>query len=360
MDRNHLPRGFSNDAYGDLARLRKRASAFFESLSVNELAQETQRKRWISDWTRLGDDYRMLAESVPEAGSAHIVSESCLCALTAFEVARCLSHLEDTASIVLANMIDPSLSKLEDCFAQPIERAEIECLGQGTFEGRFLPAACKECFAPAIICVGDEEMTLSAMLSRLLPASLGSRVSLLLIDGRNASAFRSSKPEHVLGCWLDYLDGRPDVDSSRIAVYGEGLGASYASSLARSDRRIAAAVCDGGLWVLHRRRASVGWITGGWHDACGGSSAQPLPTSRRIPCPILMVVGHRSMVREEDALELQARYRQSGAHCSIVIPNAIQNPLGAVENFITVDDFVFDWLHDKLGSTRQLDLLTYL
>jgi len=73
-----------------------------------------------------------------------------------------------------------------------------------------------------------------------------------------------------------------------------------------------------------------------------------------------MVVGHRSMVREEDALELQARYRQSGAHCSIVIPNAIQNPLGAVENFITVDDFVFDWLHDKLGSTRQLDLLTYL
>ena len=123
MDRNHLPRGFSNDADGDLARLRKRASAFFESLSVNELAQETQRKRWISDWTRLGDDYRMLAESVPEVGSAHIVSESCLCALTAFEVARRLSHLEDPASTVLVDMIDRCLSRLEDCFAKPIERA---------------------------------------------------------------------------------------------------------------------------------------------------------------------------------------------------------------------------------------------
>jgi hypothetical protein len=58
-----------------------------------------------------------------------------------------------------------------------------------------------------------------------------------------------------------------------------------------------------------------------------------------------------------DALELQAGYRQSGTHCSIVIPNAIQNPLVEVENFIPVDDFVFDWLDDK---ARQLDPLTYL
>jgi hypothetical protein len=360
MDCDYWPHGFCDGAGGSLARLRKRASAFFESLSVTELVRETQRESWISDWTRVGDDYLMLAESMHGAGSAYAVGESCLCALTAFEVARSLAYLEDPASIVLADKIGPSLSKLEECFAKPIERVEIDCFDQGTLEGVFLPAVCGGASAPAIICVGDEDVTLSSMLSRLLPASIGRRVSLLLIDGRNASAFRSSKPEHALGCCLDYLDDRPDVDSSRIAVYGEGAGASHASGLASSDRRIAAAVCDGGLWASHRRQASVRWITGVWHEAGNESPIRPLPISRTIPCPILMVVGSRSMVREEDALELQAGYRQSGAHCSIVVPNAIQNPLGEVENFIAVDDFVFDWFDNKFGSARQLNPLTYL
>ena len=359
MDCEYWPHGFSDVAGGSLARLRKRASAFFEGLSVTDLVRETQRKSWISDWTRVGDDYLMLAESARGAGPDHVVGESYLCALTAFEVARSLSYSEDPASIVLADKIGLSLSKLEDCFTKPIDRAEIDCFDQGPLEGLFLPATCDESSAPAIICVGDEDVTLSSMLSRLFPAALCRRVSLLLIDGRNASAFRSSKPEHALGCWLDYLDGRPDVDSSRIAVYGEGAGASHASRLASSDRRIAAAVCDGGLWASHRRQASVRWIAGVWHEA-DKSPIRPLRISRTIPCPILMVVGSRSMVREEDALELQAGYRQSGAHCSIVVPNAIQNPLGEVENFIAVDDFVFDWFDDKLGSARQLDPLTYL
>ena len=360
MDCDYWPLGFCDGAAGSLARLRKRASAFFESLSVAELVRATQRESWISDWTRVGDDYLMLAESTRGAGSAYVVGESYLCALTAFEVARSLSYLEDPASIDLADKIGPSLSKLEDCFAKPIERVRIDCFDQGTLEGLFLPAVCAESSAPAIICVGDEGGTLGSMVRRMLPASIGRGVSLLLIDGRNASAFRSSKPEHGLGCWLDHLDGRPDVDTNRIAVYGEGAGASHASRLASSDRRIAAAVCDGGLWASHRRQASVRWITGVWQGARNESAIPPLPASRRIPCPILIVVGSRSMVREEDALELQAGYRQSGAHCSIVVPNAIQNPLGEVENFIAVDDFVFDWFEDKFGSARQLDPLTYL
>ena len=42
------------------------------------------------------------------------------------------------------------------------------------------------------------------------------------------------------------------------------------------------------------------------------------------------------MVREQDAIELQAGYRQAGADCSIVVPNRIPYPEGEVENFIAV------------------------
>ena len=66
------------------------------------------------------------------------------------------------------------------------------------------------------------------------------------------------------------------------------------------------------------------------------------------------------MVPEQDALELQAGYRQAGADCSIVVPNRIPYPMGEVENFIAVDDFIFEWFDSKLGAARQPDPVTYL
>ncbi|APO50875.1 alpha/beta fold hydrolase [Bradyrhizobium diazoefficiens] len=51
---------------------------------------------------------------------------------------------------------------------------------------------------------------------------------------------------------------------------------------------------------------------------------------------------------------------EAGADCSVVVPNRIPYPLGEVENFITVDDFIFEWLDAKLGAARRLDPVTYL
>jgi len=66
------------------------------------------------------------------------------------------------------------------------------------------------------------------------------------------------------------------------------------------------------------------------------------------------------MVWEEDALALQTGYQQAGADCSTVVPNCIPHPLGEVENFVAVDDFILEWLDSKLGAGRQLDSVTYL
>jgi dienelactone hydrolase len=162
----------------------------------------------------------------------------------------------------------------------------------------------------------------------------------------------------MLQCWLDYLAARPDVDPRRIAIYGEGAGAVNASRLAFSDRRIAAAVSDGGLLTPIMRQASLRWMTG--QAAHDGASTGSLLPSRRIPCPLLVVVGSRSMVWEQDALELQTNYRQAGADCTVVVPNRIPHPLGEVENFVAVDDFIFGWLDSKLGTARQLEPVTYL
>lgn len=358
MEGDHWPHGSCDGAGRSLVRLRKRASEFFESLSAADLAREAHRELWLADWLRIADDYRISAESARRDGSVRIAGEAWLCALTALEVAKCLSCPGDLASLDLADKAAISLRGFEDDAGPAIERVAIDCLDQETLTGFFLPALRREPTAPAVICILNEDVALGSVMSRLLPLSRCRNMSLLLVDVGSPSVRRSFKPEHVLQCWLDYLEIRPDVDPRRIAIHGEGAGASHASRLALVDRRTAAAVCDGGFVTPVMRRASLRWMIGA--GQAGDEGTLTLLPSRRIPCPLLTVVGSRSMVREEDARVLQAGYRQAGADCSILVPDCIPHPLGEVANFIAVDDFIFDWLDSKLGTGPAPDPVTYL
>jgi len=355
MEGDHWPHGSRDGAGRDLTGLRNRVSEFFESLTGAELARETHRHLWVADWLRVADDYRLFAESARRDGSAQVASEAGLCSLTALEVARSLSCPEDPALAGLAGRVGANLKAFMDGFGPAIERVEIDGLDQGPLSGFFVPASRGGPCAPAIICIGDEDITLDSMMSRLLPATRGGTTSLLFLGAGASPGSRGVEPQ-MLQCWLDYLEARQDVDAQQIAVYGEGTGASRASRLAVSDCRIAAAVCDAGLLTSVARRASVHWMTGVDERASNGA----LPPSRRIACPLLMVVGGRSMLREREALELQATYRRAGADCSVVVPNRIPHPLGEVENFIAADNFIVQWLDSKFGVARQFDPVTYL
>ncbi|KYG23882.1 hypothetical protein SE92_29590 [Bradyrhizobium sp. AT1] len=356
MEGNHWPHGSCDGAGANLARLRHRASEFFDSLSVADLVRERSRHLWVSDWLRVADDYRISAESAHRDESAPIALDAWLCSLTALEVARSLSSPGDLADADLSDRLDIGLKGLESEVGPAIQHVKIDGLDQGPLTGLFRPAFRQE-RSPAVICIADEGVTLGAMMSRLSPAICHRNMSLLLVHAGNASIRRPFKAEHMLACWLDYLAARPDVDTRRIAVYGEGAGASHASRLAMSDRRIAAAVCDGGIAAPIMRRA---WLRARRGVAQAATPPDWLQPSRRIPCPLLVVVGSRSMVWEEDALALQAGYRQAGADCSTVVPTCIPHPLGEVENFIAVDNFILEWLDNKLGAGGQLDSVTRL
>lgn len=360
MQGDHWPHGSCDGAGRNLSRLRSRASGFFESLSIAELVREAHRHPWISDWLRIADDYRTVAGTARKDGSVQIAREAWLCALTALEVARSLACPGDPESADLADKIGHSLRGFEDDTGPAIERVEIDGPDQAALAGFFLPARRHGPAAPVVICVSDEGMTQGSMMSRLLPASLCGTISLLFVDAGHSSVRRPFKPEQAFHSWLDYLEARPDVDPQRIAIYGEGAGAAHASRLAFSDRRIAAAICDGGVATPVMRRAWLRRVAGRDPAVDDGSATGSSLPSRRIACPLLVVVGSRSMVREQDALELQAGYRQAGADCSVAVPNRIPHPLGEVENFVAVDDFIFEWLDGKLGSGRELDAVTYL
>lgn len=342
-----------------MVRLRRRASEFFEDLSAAELVRKSRRSAWISDWLGVADSYRTFAEEAFEKGSIDIPREAWLCSFTAIEVARTLSCPGDVSCGELASKIGLGLTGIGEHLKLGVERVKIDCFDQTSLNGLFLPAFPPGSSAPVVICIGDGEIDVVSMMGRLLPVSFLRTVSLLVVDAGDSLVRRAFKPEQVLQCWLDYLETRPDVDARRIAIYGEGAGAGYVSSLALSDRRIVAAVGDGGLSASMIRRASVHWMTGVECATRDGHANDPLP-SLHVPCPILMIVGSRSMLGEQDALDLQAEYRKAGTDCSVVVPNCISHPLGEVENFVAVDDFVRGWFRSKLGYGGELNPVTFL
>ena len=343
MESDWWPRASLSDASANLARLRKSAGAFLEELSTSA---SREKEHWILKWMTVGDQYRALAELAVKNNRPDTAGEFWLCALTAFEVARQLADPENSSSGVLADRIEGSLGSLRSCAPDRVERVEIEFFEREHFAGYFLRAARREQPAPAVIFISDEESSAGSIVGRLLPAVNDRNLSVLVVSGDDASKHRLFKPEAFLASWLDYLEGRADVDAGRIAVSGERMAAGYAGRIAASDRRIKAAVCDGGLWASLQHRANVGWMTGIWNTAGDRTRTSNLELVRRMRCPVLIVAGGRALFDRQSALELQADCKLAGLDCSVAIPQAP----GEIENFITKDDVVLDWLEEKLRS----------
>ncbi|MCP3465693.1 S9 family peptidase [Bradyrhizobium sp. CCGUVB23] len=353
MDGDWWPQASMTNASANLADVRHAAAAFLDNLLV---AAPGDRDRWIHNWMTVGDRYRDSAEFAIRKKLQTSSSESWFCALTAFEVARELADPGSSSSIALEDRMEASLRSFEACEPRRVERVEIEPFDQVRLAGCFLPPACRARPAPVVICISDEESSVDTSLSRLLPAAEGRNLSILVVRGDDASRHRLFGPEAFLASWVNYLESRSDVDADRIAVSGERMAASHASRIAATDRRIVAAVCDGGLWTAVRHRANVGWMTGIWDPATDRARTSSLQLVQRMRCPVLIVAGGRAMVDQQDALELQADCKLAGVDCSI----AISRGSGELENFVTKDDFVLDWLERKLGPHRQFEPINYL
>jgi formylglycine-generating enzyme required for sulfatase activity/predicted esterase len=74
---------------------------------------------------------------------------------------------------------------------------------------------------------------------------------------------------------VDYLETRPDIDSSRLGYYGISTGAVVATSILAIDHRVKAAVLLGGAFPLERELPEV----------------DPINFTSRISVPVLMLNG---------------------------------------------------------------------
>lgn len=336
---------------GELSSTRRHAAAFLDNLPVENDYRAMVRQDWIARWTKIGDNHGLLGDSNIKSGAFDEATEAWLCALTAFEVARRLVGEDDTRSADISAKVVIGIQRLKSSLLREIEQVRIALCDQTELLAYYLPAGEPDAPAPAILCISMEQETGPTLLGRLLPAVFGRGMSVFVISHDDVSHQLRGQSEALLSCCLDYLSVRPDVDRTRIGVFGEGLSAALATDLAASDRRVAAAVCDGGLWNWARTRAAISWIT---REVDGVIEHDTTPPPRsRLTCPALVVAGGRGIVSLSEAIQLQADCMAAGADLDLAVSRIVRSSGDEIENFVTSDDSIFGWLEHKLARSSS-------
>ncbi|MGL9623253.1 hypothetical protein QRQ56_35405 [Bradyrhizobium sp. U531] len=338
------------DVKNNLWSIRQRAELFLDGFADGSFGGAMERHNCFAQWTCIGDAHRALADLNSKRGEVDEATEAWLCALTAFEVARRLVDEDDPQIEDISSRVKSVILAINLSLKQKLERVQISCCDQAEVHGYYVSAGTPDVCAPAVICIGSKQETDTILLGRLLPAVVGKDMSVLVVSHAAFSDRSRLESEILLSCCLDFLSSRPNVDPGRIGVFGEGLSAALATTFAASDRRVAAAVCDGGLWNWAQALASVGWRSAA-ADLPGEelNSERRLRLVRQLRCPVLVVAGGRGIVSVSEATKLQAESRAVGIDLELAIHPMAHTTIGEMENFVTSDNRIIGWLEHKLA-----------
>ncbi|WP_157784068.1 alpha/beta hydrolase family protein [Bradyrhizobium yuanmingense] len=338
----------------DLASTRRDAAVFLDSIPVRDISGPIARQNWIARWTKTGDAHCRLAGLKVKKGALDEATEAWLCALTAFEVARRLTDEGDLQIGDVPAKLEAGFQRVTSLLEQKVQIVNIAC-DETEVLGYYLRASSHHSPSPAVICISSEQETGAMLLGRLLPAVIGRSMSVLVISHEEVSRHSRGRSEILLSYCLDFLSVRAEVDATRIGVYGDGVSAILATDLAASDRRVAAAVCDGGLWNCTKTLASVGWMTRAANVMDRDvASARRSQSSRQLRCPVLVVAGGRGIVSVLEAIKLQADCVAARMDIELVMPRMIRVPEHEIENFVAFDDCIFKWFEQKLARGSAL------
>ena len=210
-----------------------------------------------------------------------------------------------------------------------------------------------------VICVGGSGHFKDEHLHTLMRQAHARGLSLLLVDlpGQGAAprirGLVRYEIETAISCCVDYLIARGDIDEARIAIFGDGLGAAYASRAASLDERFAAAVCDAGIWDMHQNATATQWMSG--HDR-RDVIADEIHRLRRhggltsIKCPVLMIFGEHDWLDTRHAAALCDALKAGGADVVLKVFAAAETAAahGQSDNPTLGNEFVFDWIASRL------------
>jgi dienelactone hydrolase len=146
----------------------------------------------------------------------------------------------------------------------------------GTLPGYLFVPAVDGQARPTLILVNGSDGPMTAVWPGLGAPALARGYNALVFDGpgQQSMLFERQIPfrpdwEHVITPVVDFLEGRPEVDAGRLALYGISQGGYWVPRALAFEHRIAVAVADPGVddvassWRLHLPQEVLALLDGG-------------------------------------------------------------------------------------------------
>jgi dienelactone hydrolase len=317
---------------------------------------------WYREWKTVADSNKERGDLALSRGHKRTAQSNWLRATTYYRTAEIyLKSTDLRQAAVLERMEECARLYLRHAFPAG-EVVEISCSPTRSLRGYFLPASGPWLRAPVVVCIGGAGHLKTEHLWKLPRYARDRGLSLLLVDlpaqassQSIAQIGRQPDGETCLSHCVDYLTARCDVDASRIAIFGDGMGSSLATRTAGLDHRLAAAVCDAGVWDLHERAFLVGRM-------CSSSSRRSIERNietlacqnmaSNIKCPILVTVGEHDWLDFRHVKSVCDVLEKNGLNIELKVFGASETGAahGQIDNPTMGSEFIFDWISDRLRA----------
>lgn len=339
-----------------LATAQDGGATIAECLLVARRAPRGDELSWHREWVRVAETNRKRADSALAAGHMATAQRNWLRAVNYYNAAILPLDSADgrrQASIVAMQECARSYLKCGDPAGEVIT---LPWLNDHSLQGYFLPAPSTHGPAPTVICIGEPGHRKEEFLFKLAPHARERGLSMLAVDlfGARTDDFleeiiRRPDIKTSISCVVDYLCSRVDVDSDQIAVLADGWGSSFVADAVAREPRVAAAVCDGGLWDLNERAFQAN------RTMLRDAAIVPVPEvpsiARNIGCPLLITLGEDGWLKTDRAREMvqQLRNRRLDVTLKVFTAEETAAAQGHADNPSLANEFIFDWLASRLA-----------
>ena len=344
-----------------LASAQEGASTLSECFLTARLIAPGDDESWYDAWMKVAKTNNARGDEAFEQGGLNAATSNWLRASNYYRTAGAfLDYNDPRLKLLIRNMRTCSRRYLEHVRPKG-EVLQVPFEGNYELEGYFIRAPGAQSLLPVVICVGGMDVCKDDLLFTMPGIAAGNGLSILMIDlpgfqavadGEKLTTF--TDVEVPISRWVDHLLARGDIDPSRIAIYGDGLGASYATRAASHDHRFAAAVCDGGLWGRKERLFAMSRMTDGRDgrtvDEIGWMIGDTALGTQGIKCPHLITIGEHDYIAVETAKDTYDSNKRLGMHPSLKIFSTEETGAspGQTDNPTLAKEFVFDWIRKQL------------
>ncbi|MFT4117385.1 alpha/beta hydrolase [Bradyrhizobium sp.] len=332
-----------------------------ECLMIARHLKQADEPSWHREWKKLAHANRQRAEAAFAEGHMATAQRNWLRAMNYYSAAAMPLDLADERRWVAVLAMQECARRFLSARRPAGEVVTIPWADDGhALQGYFLPAPSANGRAPTVICIGEPGHRKEEFLFKLAPHARERGFSMLALDllGEQRDDYveallQRRDLESSIASAMDYLETRSDVDFDRVAIVADGWGSSFVARAVLQEPRIAAAVCDGGLWDLHERSFFASRF------AMSDLSIVPVPHSPLMAssaeCPVLITLGEDGWLKADRARRIVQKSQPSNSDIALKVFTAAETGAAQAhaDNPSLANEYIFDWLESQLGASAR-------